>query len=426
MLTPKTANSLIAARQQGLWAHKSGLNLYISSAGTATWAFRYSTKGSGKRRLMTLAAINTHEPVTAASLKVLEYTAEGLRFKVRTGFDPLAEKEASATKRIAPDAEDSFENAAKDYIAANESGWKNPVHNAQWKSTLKTYVYPIIGKIAPHEITIDNVLAVMNQKHGEDSTLWKNARETANRVRARIENVISAAKAKGITNPATRDKWSGHTNPAQWKDGLKHFLNGKQVKGHHTAMDWNDVPAFYAELCAKIDYSAYALRLTILCAVRTSEALNAKWDEIDLEKGVWIIPAARMKAGREHRVPLSTDARSLLETLPRVDGNPYIFPGVRKDRPLSNMAMLMMLRGLRNGLTVHGFRSAFRDWISETTNVPDAIAEQALAHTINDKTVAAYRRGDAFERRNDLMQQWSDYLTTENEFYRNKWSRLIA
>jgi integrase len=191
-------------------------------------------------------------------------------------------------------------------------------------------------------------------------------------------------------------------------------------------MAFADAPAFMQELQTKTDYSAKALMLTILCAVRTSECLNATWDEFDLDAAQWTIPAKRMKAGVEHRVPLSSAAITLLKALHRFAGNPYVFPGAKRNQPLSNMSMLEMLRGMRDGLTVHGFRSAFRDWCSETTLHPDTIAEMALAHTQRDKVVAAYRRGDGFERRKQLMQQWADYLLISNDNYKKEWQRLIA
>ena len=193
-------------------------------------------------------------------------------------------------------------------------------------------------------------------------------------------------------------------------------------------MDWNAVGAFASELQAKTDYSSKALLLTILCATRTSETLNATWTEFDLDAATWTIPADRMKAGKEHRVPLSDAAVALLRGVHRMEGNPHVFPGARRGRPLSNMAMLEMLRGMREGagLTVHGFRSAFRDWIMETTLHPDAIAEQALAHAIDNKVERAYRRGDAFERRRDLMQQWADYLTKGGDTYATQWAKFIA
>ena len=411
-----------------MWVHERGLCLAIAKSGSAFWALRYSTT-DGKRRLMTL---EPYEPIDAAKLKALEWQAAEHRKQIKAGRDPLAERDASANRTVTASNKrttDTFEDVARDYIAQHKDGWKNHKHRTQWENTLATYVYPKIGKLLPHEITTNHVLDILQQQHtrtGKTGTLWKNARETASRVRSRIEIVIGAAKAKGLSNPHTRELWNNHHNPARWEDNIEHWLNGKQFKAHFDAMDWNNAPAFMQELRLKTDYSAKALFLTVLCAVRTNETINAVWTEFDLNNRTWTIPAERMKAGVEHRVPLSSAAIDLLTNLHRIDGNPYVFPGIKRNLPLSDMAMLEMLRGMRDGCTVHGFRSTFRDWASETTLHPDAIVEMALAHTIKNKTERAYRRGDAFERRKPLMQQWCDYLLSDNEVYRNDWDKLIA
>ena len=427
-LTLRTIHTLVQAAEPGMWSHERGLCLAVAKSGAAFWALRYSTK-SGQRRLMTL---EPYEPIDAPKLKALEWRAAELRKQIKAGRDPLAEKLTAANKTAAASikrAVDTFEDVARDDIAHHKDGWKNPKHRQQWENTLATYVYPIIGKLLPHEINTDNVLDVLRQNHirsGQHGTLWTNARETASRVRSRIEIVIGAAKAKGLSNRETRELWTNHHNPAQWQDNLEHWLNGKQSRNHFDAMDWNDAPAFMQEIRAKSDYSAKALSLTILCVTRTNETINATWPEFDLDNSIWTIPAERMKAGVEHRVPLSNAAIDLLTNLHRIAGNPYVFPGMKPNKPLSDMAMLEMLRGMRDGCTVHGFRSTFRDWASETTLHPDTIVEMALAHTIKNKTERAYRRGDAFERRKALMQQWSDYLLNNTQSYRANWERLIA
>ena len=426
-LSLRTIESLVKAAKPGMWTHERGLYLVIAKSGSASWALRYSTKAGGARRLMQL---EKYEPIDAALLKTIELRAAELQKQIKAGRDPLAEQDAAESKAIATtkraDAE-TFEQVARDYIMHHKDGWKNSKHRQQWENTLSAYVYPIIGHKQPHEITTDDVLKVLqHDRGGKKGALWANARETASRVRMRIETVIGAAKAKGITNPETREIWINHHNPAQWKDHLEHWLNGKQSRGHFDAMDWKDVPAFMMELRGKPDYSAKALMLTILCAVRTNETLNATWSEFDLDNAMWTIPKERMKAGAEHRVPLSDAAVQLLQSLDRIDDNPYVFPGAKRGKPLSNMSMLEMLRGMRDSLTVHGFRSSFRDWTTETTLHPDAIAEMALAHAIKNKVERAYRRGDAFDRRRDLMQQWCDYLLSDLQSYREKWARLIA
>ncbi|MEH2485007.1 integrase [Bradyrhizobium sp. AZCC 2230] len=379
--------------------------------------------------------LQPYQPIDAAGLKALEWQAAELRKLIKAGRDPLAERDAdaaataTAATTINRIAVDTFEAVARDYIAQHKDGWKNAKHLQQWENTLEAYAYPIIGKLLPHEITTDDVLKVLRQDHERaerKGTLWTGARETASRLRMRIETVIGAAKAKGITNTDKREIWINHHNPAQWKDHLEHWLNGKQSRGHFNAMDWKDAPAFMIELREKPDYSAKALMLTILCATRTNETLNSQRTEFDLDNAIWIIPAERMKAGVEHRVPLSDAAVQLLRSLPTIDENPYVFPGMKRGKPLGHMSMLELLCGMREGFTVHGFRSTFQDWAEDTTMHPDVITDMALAHTIKNKTKRAYRRGNAFDRRRDLMQQWCDYLLTDAPTYKAKWEKLIA
>jgi integrase len=429
-LNVRTIRSLVNAERPGMWAARNGLNLVIASSGTPSWALRYSTR-DGKRRLMKLA---DYQPVDAAELAALEADAAEHRKAIKAGHDPLAERAAPVAPSKSGNGGETFKAAALAFIEENRAGWKNDKHQTQWENTLASYAYPLIGDKLTHEITMEDVKGVLQQPYARGEylgTLWGGARETAARLRSRIETVINATKAAAVadnSNPARQALWSNHHNPAE-RATLKYAgLNGKQVRSHYRAMDWKDVPAFAAELAGKTDYSARALLLTILCATRTSETLCATWGEFDLDAAMWTIPAERMKAGKEHRVPLSAAAVQLLRGTPQIEGNPHVFPGVRANRPLSNMAMLEALRGMRpdEGLTVHGFRSAFRDWINETTLHPDAIAEQALAHTIDNRVERAYRRGDAFERRRDLMAQWSDYLTLDGAAYGERWRRFIA
>lgn len=431
-LSTRTIRSLVRAQEPGMWAARNGLNLVIAKSGAPCWSLRYSTP-DGKRRLMKLA---DYEPIDEASLAGLEAEAATYRKAIKAGHDPLAEREAAAlaaTVPIGPKVE-TFKDSALDYIAAHKVTWKNPKHAQQWENTLATYVYPLIGTKPTHEVSMEDVKRILQQPHTRrdaTATLWTGARETATRVRSRVEIVIKAARAKALAdngNPERQALWAGHTNPADAETLRLAGVNGKQVKSNFKAMDWKDVPTFVGELLAKPDYSAKALVLTILCATRTNETLNARWSEFDLNAATWTIPGERMKMGREHRVPLSLQALQLLRGINPIEGNPFVFPGAREKRPLSNMAMLEMLRGMREGqgLTVHGFRSAFRDWITETTLHPDAIAEQALAHAIENKVERAYRRGDAFERRRDLMQQWADYLTADGAAYALRWERFIA
>ncbi|MER9258996.1 tyrosine-type recombinase/integrase [Mesorhizobium sp. M0619] len=417
----------IKAGQANLWSHGNGLCFALAKTGKATWVFRYTFAGC--RRVMTLAPHN--DPINDRQFKELEMAAIEHRDQVKGGIDPLAALKPTPAKTT---CDDTFEHVARDYVATHSANWRNDKHAAQWSSTLETHVYPKIGRKLPYEIDVDDVLAVLQQphiRHGKRLPLWDAVPETASRVRMRIETVIAAAKSKalGSANPQIKALWKDHSNPAKWEDCLEHWLGkkGKQSKGHHAAMAFVEVPAFMQALRNKTDYSAKALVLTILCATRTSETLLATWDEFDLGNAIWIIPAERMKAGIEHRIPLSSAAVELLKGLPRFKDHPYVFPGARRNQPLSNMAMLEQLRGMRPGLTVHGFRSSFRDWAAETTLHPDTIVEQALAHVQKDKTIAAYRRGDGLLRRKQLMQQWADFLTIANDNeYREQWQRFVA
>lgn len=415
------------AGKPNLWSHGNGLCFALAKNGKATWVIRYTV--NAKRRVMT---VEPHvDPLSERKLKELEMLALEYRDQVKAGIDPLDRRKVHDDTSVK--SGDTFRDVAHAYIEAQKPGWRNAKHVDQWSSTLETYVFPKIGQARPHEISVDDILSVLQQPHvrrGQRLPLWDAIPETASRVRMRIETIIAAAKSKALGSARHDIKalWKDHHNPAKWEDGLQHWLGkkGKQFKGNFAAMPFADAPAFMRELRTKNDFSAKALLLTILCAVRTSETLNATWNEFDLDTGTWTIPAERMKAGVEHRVPMSDAAIELLRGIPRFEGNPFVFPGAKRNQPLSNMAMLEMLRGMRHGLTVHGFRSAFRDWAAETTLHPDTIAEMALAHTIKDKTIAAYRRGNAFERRKQLMQQWSDYLSVNAPIYAERWARFLA
>lgn len=417
------------AGKANLWSHGDGLCFALAKNGRTDWIFRFTF--GGKRRVMTLASHT--DPISDAEFKKLELRAIELRDLVKSGIDPLAQRKINGGAPT--NAGETFREVAESYIASQRVGWKSGKHADQWECTLRDFVFPIIGSMKPHQIGIEDVLRVLQQPHkkrnnGKAAPLWKSVPETASRVRMRIEKVISAAKSKGVGS-ADRDiraLWSGHTNPAIWKDGLEHWLaKDKAAPSHFAAVPYGEVPTIIAGLIDKRDFSSRALAFTILTAVRTNEALQAEWPEIDLDAATWTIPAERMKANKAHRVPLSPIAVKLLQKQPRFQGNNFIFPGAKRGKPLSSMAMLEVLRGIKgHGLTVHGFRSSFRDWITDTTIHPSEIAEAALAHTIGNKTEAAYRRNDVFERRAILMTQWSDYLTMKEMEYIAKWKRYIA
>ena len=307
-------------------------------------------------------------------------------------------------RNVYPDSVPTFTTCAARFIRAHRQGWKNAKHARQWVSTLQTYVKPIIGSKSVGAIETTDILEIL-------SPIWTTKTETAKRIQGRIENILDFAAAH---------KYRDALNPARWRGHLDMLLpNPSRVKTvkHHPAMPYTDVPAFMDELADNGSVSAFALRMLILTATRSSEVLKAQWTEIDIEAAGWVIPASRMKTKREHRVPLSDIAVADLAVLPRIDGNPYLFPGARYGKSLSNMALLQLMRGIGYGVNgsrgdyvPHGFRSSFRDWSGEVSSFPHDVAEMALAHTIKNKVEAAYRRGDLFTKRRAMMQAWANYL----------------
>jgi len=289
----------------------------------------------------------------------------------------------------------TFKECAERHIASHQAAWRNPKHRQQWQNTLATYVYPVFGDIAVGAVDTGLVIKALEP-------IWTKKPETASRLRGRIESVLNWAKARGYRQGE---------NPATWKGHLDHLLPAaRKVRAvnHHAALPYAEAPEFMLELRQRDGIAARALEFAILTAARTSEAIGARWDEIAGD--VWVIPSSRMKSGREHRVPLSDAVLELLAKLPREAQ--YLFAGARPNTHLSNMAMLVLLRRMgRADLTAHGFRSSFRDWVSERTNYPRDIAEAALAHAIADKTEAAYRRGDALDKRRRLMTEWARFCS---------------
>ncbi|SFH38621.1 tyrosine-type recombinase/integrase [Modicisalibacter xianhensis] len=319
--------------------------------------------------------------------------------------NPVAEREAKVEQRSQiEETTPTFTSCAARYIKAHRRSWRNAKHARQWVSTLKAYARPVIGSKPVNEVTTQDVLKVL-------SPIWTTKTETAKRVQGRIENVLDYAAAHNYKDPINPARWRGHLD--------KLLAKPSRVKKvvHHPAMPYDEVAAFMAELQGYTSISSKALQFLILTATRTSEALRSEWAELDLKNETWTIPADRMKARREHRVPLSRQAMELLMQLPRVQGNPYLFPGARHGRPLSNMAMLQLMRGMGygqdgkcNNYVPHGFRSSFRDWTGEVTSYPRDVAEMALAHTIENKVEAAYRRGDLFAKRRAMMQEWANFI----------------
>lgn len=298
---------------------------------------------------------------------------------------------AATAKRL------TFRQCAEAYIEAHQGSWKNPKHRQQWTRTLEQYAYPVFGEVQISAIDVGFVTKVLDP-------IWATKTETASRVRGRIESVLDWAAVRGHR--------SGD-NPARWRGHLQKALPQRskiQKVQHHAALAYAELPVFMAMLRQVRGLSARALELLILTASRTSETINAEWSEFDLKAAVWTIPSERMKAAREHRVPLSPVAVTLLKTLRHLDDPRWVFPGARANAPLSNMAMSKVLVSLGHAdVTVHGFRSTFRDWAAEQTDYPKEVAEAALAHAVGDKVEAAYRRSDLFEKRRKLMLDWATY-----------------
>lgn len=365
--------------------HHDGAGLYLEIANSGAKRWTYIFRFAGKRRQKGFGSFPD------VSLKVARDKRREAEAMTRQGINPI-----EANRPVAkPDRAATFGAVALDYIASQEPGWKNAKHRQQWPSTLRTHA-KAIWDTPVNTIGVTDVQNILKP-------IWHKKPETAKRVRGRIEKVLGAATVLGLR--------SGH-NPAAWHGNLEHLL-GKQRKGpkrHQPAMPYAAAPSFLADLKDQDGLAARALELLIHTATRTSEVLNARWSEFDLEKRIWIIPAERMKAGKEHRVPLTPQAMELLKSL--AGHRTFLFPGQSNSKPLSNMAMLMLLRRMEvDDITVHGFRSTFRDWVGECTNEPREIAEMALAHEVGSEVERAYRRGDALDKRRKLMERWSNYLT---------------
>jgi integrase len=381
MLTVARIKSL---NKPGKHIDSNGLYLSISKSGSKSWIYRYQMHGI--RREIGLGSF------TYVSLRDARELAGDARKAQNSGQDPR-----TAIRIASPKNQNlTFDDCAKAYIKNHRDSWKNSKHVSQWQNTLDTYASPIIGTLPVNQINTDWVMRVLNP-------IWKSKTETASRVRGRIERVLSWAIVSG---------YHAGPNPALWRGHLDQLLPKRskiQAVKHHASMPYHDVSEFMQQVKQRNSISAQALEFTILTAARTGEVLGAKWEEFDFEKKIWTIPAERMKAGREHRVPLSYQAIDLLNKLPRTGA--YLF-SVRKDKPLSNMTMLNLIKLSMDypDLTVHGFRSTFRDWAAEVSDFPRELAESALAHVLVDKTEAAYQRGDLLEKRRLMMQAWADYL----------------
>lgn len=368
-------------KSKGRFADGNGLYLVVDPSGAKRWILR--TMVRGKRRDIGLGGLKL------VSLAEAREKAAEFRKMAREGGDPVAERR-KATK-TAP----TFKEAAKAVYESYKAAWKNPKHVAQWISSMEAYAFPIIGTLRVDEIETTDVMRVL-------SPIWLSKPETARRVRQRIKTTLDWSKASGFR--------SGD-NPV---DGAISGLPKHSDKDNHfEAIPYKDVPKFVAALrdSSANETGRLAFELLILTATRTNEILNADWAEIELKKKIWTIPASRMKMSREHRIPLSSRAVQIFERMQKIGNEEgLVFPGRDSEKPLSNMAFLMTIRRMGFEFTAHGFRSAFRDWAAETTSFPRDVCEMALAHTIKNKTEAAYRRGDLFEKRRELMKAWSDFI----------------
>lgn len=390
----------------GRHADGDGLYLLVKKTGARSWVYRFMLEGKsrdvGLSRCPEAVELLRKTGGNDLTLAQARDVAAIYRMKVRAGIDPLAERQevadkAATERQVQRLASVTFKAVADAFIEAKEDSWRNAKHRQQWKNTLATYVYPVIGEMAVADIDTPHVLQVLEP-------IWKAKPETAGRVRGRIEAILDAAKVRGYR---TGD------NPARWRGHLAQLLpaRAKLSRGHHKAAPYAEVPAILKQLQARQAVAALALEFTILTAARTGEVIGAKWDEVDLGKEVWVISATRMKAGREHRVPLSARAVDILKRTKKL-GSAYLFPGQRNAQ-MSGMSMAMLLRRMNVDATVHGMRSAFRDWAAECTGYPHEVCEMALAHTVGNKVEAAYRRGDLFEKRRRLMADWADFCAGE-------------
>jgi integrase len=367
----------------------SGLYLQITSGGARSWILRMLV--GGKRRDMGLGG---YPSVTLADARE---KARKARSKVDEGIDPIHERKVLRSALAADRAKDvTFKQAASAYIAAHESGWKNLKHAAQWTSTLETYAYPVIGDLFVRDIDVKHILQILEP-------IWATKNETASRLRGRLESILDAAKVKGLRHGENPAKWKGHL------DNLLANISRKGRTKHHPALPYEQIPAFMAELRQVEGMSARALEFLILTIARSGEVRGLEPEELNLKKAVWIVPAERMKAKKEHHVPLPPPAIELLESLPQL-GSRYVFPG--RTAMLSDMSLTAVLKRMGYGhITVHGFRSSFRDWAAERTNYPREVCEHALAHQLKDKAEAAYQRGSLFVKRRALMNDWAKYCS---------------
>jgi integrase len=390
-----TALKVEKAKVAGMYCDGGGLYLRVTPQGARNWVLRYML--DRKPHWMGLG------PLALYSLAEARARALDARRKRHDGIDPIEARRALRAKlRLDAAKAVTFKQCAESYIASHRAGWRNEKHKYQWKATLRDYAYPVIGELPVQ--AVDTALV-----HKLLEPIWTAKAETASRVRQRIENILDFAKVRGYRHGE---------NPARWRGHLDNLLPAhakvRDVR-HLAALPHVELPAFLANLRLRGAVAARALEFLVLTAARTGEVIGVRWNEIDLLDKTWTVPAARMKAHRVHRVPLSARSLDILKDMHglRSDPDAFVFPGPKPSKPLSNMALLMLLRRIqRTDLTVHGFRATFKTWASERTSFQNEIVEASLAHTIGGKVEQAYMRGDMFEKRRRLMQQWATFCTT--------------
>lgn len=385
-----TALGIRQKKKPGLYADGGGLYLRVSPTGARSWVFRYRQRGGRHDKGL--------GSVAAVSLAQARRKAGDDRTTLSEGRDPIQDRRQSEAALMAGSV--TFKDCAEAYIRAHKDGWRNAKHAVQWGASLEAYVYPVFGALPVGEIDIPHVMRALEP-------IWKVKTETASRVRGRIEAVLDWARVSG---------YRSSDNPARWRGQLANLLPARarvRPVQHHPALPYAEIGNFMQDLRGQEGEAARALEFLILTAARTGEVIGANWDEINFETATWTIPASRIKAGKDHRVPLSPPAIKLLKAQAEVRQSSWLFAGGKQGRPLSSNAMLALLRRMeRSDLTAHGFRSTFRDWAAELTNYPREIAEAALAHRIPDPTERAYRRGDLFAKRARLMAEWARYCDT--------------
>jgi integrase len=384
-----TALDVKARTKPGRYADGDGLYLNIAAGQSKSWVFLWMK--NGKRREMGLGSYPTITLVAARQ------RADECRRQVAEGLDPISER-----KKEAPV---TFGEAADKFVASMALSFRNEKHRDQWKMTLGDTYCAKLRKQPISAVDTEDVLQVL-------TPIWQTKAETASRIRGRIERVLDFAAV---------NSWRTGENPARWRGHLKNALPARQklARGHHAAMPYAEVPAYVKRLQNAEAMAARGLEFLILTASRSGEVLGARWPEFDLEKAVWTVPAVRMKAGKEHRVPLSARTVAIITALRDTKVNDYVFPGEKKDRPLSPMAFAMLMRRMKvSQYTAHGFRSAFRDWVGDETSIPREVAEASLAHRVGDETERAYRRSDALDRRRKLMEAWADYCLESKNLLR--------